>query len=310
MTIRIPTSSLQAVKMVNPGPKSAAPATPDTLGTAAANLSPSLARILRPQAAYRWLLPYIANITPTYIESVLRGALAGNHVQAWELFDLMCDSNPEIASCIGEYVDGVTKKQVIIEPFHEEDEEPSPQAVKNQKIVSKALRSMRPSADADEDALPGTIRNILFSRFHGQSVLEVDYTVANGELNLIPLAGIGRIVAPRCTFWVHPVCYGWSMEGRLGLRVALANEVRMISDTAKRQKPGTAGQGGMSMVEPPAWNWMSSQPMPSYLQPFPENKFLLALFKAKAGTALGGSCLRPLAWWVVLCQFLRRLVAG
>src|SRR5688572_14012187 len=44
----------------------------------------SLARILRPQAAYRWLLPQIAAITPQSIESILRGALAGSHVQQWE----------------------------------------------------------------------------------------------------------------------------------------------------------------------------------------------------------------------------------
>jgi hypothetical protein len=53
------------------------------------------------------------------------------------------------------------------------------------------------------------------------------------------------------------------------------------------------------MVEPPAWNWISSQPMPSYLTEFPKNKFLIAVTKAKSGTALGGSCLRPLAWWCV-----------
>ena len=55
-----------------------------------------VARILRPQAAYRWLLPQVAAITPQYIEMVMRGALAGNHVQQWELFDLMLDTWPEL----------------------------------------------------------------------------------------------------------------------------------------------------------------------------------------------------------------------
>src|SRR5689334_16505047 len=55
------------------------------------DISDSLSRILRPQAAYRWLLPQLAAMTPQYIEMVLRGALAGSHVQAWELFDLMED---------------------------------------------------------------------------------------------------------------------------------------------------------------------------------------------------------------------------
>src|SRR5438094_4390832 len=73
----------------------------------APNVAQSLARILRPQAAYRWLMPSVAAITPTYIEMVLRGALAGNHVQQWELFDLMLDTWAELASCAAELTDGV-----------------------------------------------------------------------------------------------------------------------------------------------------------------------------------------------------------
>ncbi len=96
---------------------------------AAEPVSPSLARILRPQAAYRWLLPQIASITPQYIEMVLRGALAGNHVQQWELFDLMMDSWPELAACCQELVDGVSCLKLIFEPFCEEDEDPTPGAV-------------------------------------------------------------------------------------------------------------------------------------------------------------------------------------
>src|SRR6266545_4463115 len=59
----------------------------------------SLQRILRPQAAFRWILPSLAAITPQYVEMILRGALAGNHVQQWELFDLMLDSWPELSAC-------------------------------------------------------------------------------------------------------------------------------------------------------------------------------------------------------------------
>ena len=92
------------------------PAAPDVFNQLSA-ISPSLAAVLRPQAAYRWLLPYVAAITPTYVESTLRGALAGNHFQAWELFDLMIDSNPEIGSCVGEYIDGISEKKLIIEPL-------------------------------------------------------------------------------------------------------------------------------------------------------------------------------------------------
>ena len=269
----------------------ASPAAPDVFNQLSA-ISPSLAAVLRPQAAYRWLLPYVAAITPTYVESTLRGALAGNHFQAWELFDLMIDSNPEIASCVGEYIDGISEKKLIIEPYHEEDEQPTPTAIRNQKIVSAALRNMNPDPANDENALRGTIRDILFSRFHGASVLEEDCSdPATGQLNRLKVNGVGSIIAPRCTYWVHPVCYAWDMNGRLGLRAALANQLAEASQSAKTTKPGQrereflfGGQGGTT---------------PGYITDFPKNKFLISIFKAKAGTALAASCLRSLAaWWV------------
>lgn len=269
------------------------------------DISPSLARILRPQAAYRWLLPYLAAITPTYVEGILRGALAGNHVQAWELFDLICDTNPEIGACIGEYVDGIAGKKLIITPYAEEDEQPSDNAVENQKIVSAAFRNLRPDPANDENNLKQTMRDIAFGRFHGQSILETDYYLSDDPETLyeIDVAGVGAITAPRCTFWVHPVCYAWTMEGRLGLRVALQNQIQEITRTAKNQKPGQRGGAIGSMIEAPAWNWITSQPMPSYVQEFPDNKFLISIMKASSGTALKSSCLRQLAWWWVVSNF-------
>src|SRR5882724_9970087 len=61
----------------------------DASSTLATPITYGLQRILRPQARYNWLMPSIGSITPMYIETVLNGALAGNHVQQYELFDLM-----------------------------------------------------------------------------------------------------------------------------------------------------------------------------------------------------------------------------
>lgn len=281
-------SPLEAAK-----PKLLGDATQD-LGT----LSPSLASILRPQAAYRWLLPYLASITPQYIESVLRGALAGNHVQAWELFDLMMDTDPEISSCVQEYTEGVLAKKFVFEPYHEEDEEPSDLAKEKCKLVSAALRGMRPDMANDENDLSNTARDILAARFHGQSVLEVDWHTPEGELNIRQVPNLGNVLLPRSTFWVHPVCYAWDMNGRLGLRMAL-------TDLQNQTKDATLTKLGKvkSMVEPPAWSWITSQPRPSLLQDFPINKFLIGIHKAKTGSVLSASCLRPLAWWWCASNF-------
>ena len=58
-------------------------------GSNGSNGSGATMRILRPPARYNWLMPNVAAVTPQYIEMILKGALAGNHVQQYELFDLM-----------------------------------------------------------------------------------------------------------------------------------------------------------------------------------------------------------------------------
>lgn len=236
-------------------------------------MSQALGRLLRPQAAHRWILPQLAAITPQYIEMVLRSALAGNHVQQWELFDLMLDTWPELASCAQELVDGVAGLQLIFEPFCEEDEEPTPSAVERCKLSSAALRRMAPEAAADENDLDGTIKDIIDGWFRGVTTLENDW-------HLVSSPAHGNFFAPRCTFWVHPVCFGWSQDGRLGLRTDAQGNISPsnLGGTATHSQPATIGE-------------------------FPPHKFLVGIHKAKSGTALGGALLRPLAWWWCAANF-------
>lgn len=259
------------------------------------------------------MLPSIAAITPQYVEATLRGGLAGNHVQAWELFDLMIDTSPEVASCIGEYVDGVRGKKMLVEPYADEGEEPTPVAQEKAKLMSFALRNMRPDMANDENDFSATVKDILFARFHGQSVLEIDWYKQDGSgLNVKTCATLrggannGQVVVPRSTFWVHPVCYAWNMDGRLGLRMALESEMQKAISKANNLKfmPNILGNFGAdrmrSMVEPPVWNTIASQARPSQLMDFPANKFLIGIDKFKSGTVMGsGSVLRTLAfWWI------------
>jgi hypothetical protein len=119
-------------------------ATPEKNGlSAASGIPPALARILRPAAASRWLMPNLGAITPQYIEQVLRGALAGNHVEQWELFDLMVDTWPELAACQAELVEGVMRKKMSFQPWCEEGEAASDMAAERQALVSAALRRIR-----------------------------------------------------------------------------------------------------------------------------------------------------------------------
>jgi len=246
-------------------------------------LSRNLARILRPQAAYRWLLPQLAAITPQYIEMTLRGAMAGSHVQAWELFDLMEDSWPRLLKNTRELKTGVLNPMRTYEPYRDDDREPSDSAKEKARLVSAALRTMHPDPAADENALDGTIFDILDAWFKGQVVIEVDWeNRACGSL--------GQIIAPRATYWVHPTCYAWNMEGRLGLRLELTPNLNRNLNLNPSLSPGT-------------WQSTTFQPLPSSVAPFPPDKFILATCKAKSGTALGGALLRPLAWWWCAANF-------
>lgn len=237
------------------------------------DISPSLARILRPQAASRWMLPNLAAITPQYIEMTLRGALAGSHVQAWELFDLMEDTWPRLRKNALELKNGVRNMKTVFGPFCEEDEQPTDTALQKMKLVSAAVRGMRPDAAADENAFDGVVFDILDAWFKGISVQEIDWQMLNA-------GALGSVIAPRATYWVHPACYAFSMDGRLGLRV---------------DQRGALSSGNISAT--------TYQPLPSMVGEFPPNKFLISICKTKSGSALGGALLRPLAWWWCAANF-------
>jgi phage gp29-like protein len=286
---------------------------PDGFPDIQRQLAPSLASALRPAGASRWMLPSVAAITPQYIEATLRGALAGNHVQAWELFDLMIDTDPEIAACINEYVSGVLEKKMVVTPYTQGNNEPTPSAIKKAGIVEACLRNMRPDMANDENDFGSMVRDILFARFHGQSVLEIDWYTKDGSgLNIKNFDELGDVIVPRSTYWVHPVCYAWDMNGRLGLRMAVESHLKNAiaqnrnigRDVVKNLVQNIGTDRVKSMVEPPAWNWITSQARPSQLMDFPANKFLIGIDKFKAGTIMGsGSELRPLAFWWIASMF-------
>lgn len=247
------------------------------------NMTAELARILRPQAAYRWLLPQLAAITPQYIEMTLRGALAGNHVQAWELFDLMEDTWPRLLKNEHAVKRAVQNMLLTVDPYQDEDAAATDSASQKQRLVWAALRNWRPDPAADENGFDGTVFDILDAWFKGQTVLEVDWQQRQ-------TAALGSFIAPKSTFWVHPTCYAWSMEGRLGLRLEL---------TKPSNKAGAPGY----TLSPGVWQSTTMQPLPSAIDEFPANKFLICVCRARSGTALAGALLRPLAWWWCAANF-------
>lgn len=252
----IPLAQLASEAMAeNPAPIQAArPSVPFDLG-----------RIIRPEAATRWLLPNVAAVTPAYIEAVLRGALGGNHVQQWELFDLMEDTWPRLVKNLNEIKRAVVALDWQCKPWAEEDTAPTDSAKEKAKLVSHAVWSMRPAQDSDENGFEQTLYDILDAWAKGVSVQEIEWEqrAAAGQS--------GDAIVPRCTFWVHPQNYAWHQEGWMGL-----------ATTSERQD----FLAGRASVER-----------------FPEDKFLIARCKARSGSPLAGALLRPLAWWWCAANF-------
>jgi phage gp29-like protein len=225
----------------------------------------SLRSVLRPQVYRGWMMPSVAAYTPTMVESVLRGALGGSNVQQWELFRLMLDTWPELAACKQELLYGISRRQLQYDPYAEEDEEPTPNAIEREKLVTEALRNMAPRAEADEDGVDGTIENLMDAWFRGISVCEVLwYTTDTAQ---------GLIVAPRATKFAHPSCYAFDEKGEIGL-----TEDSSYADTSA-----------------PFRNQV--------VRPFPPNKFLCGIHKAQSGNPISGALLRPLAWWWCAANF-------
>jgi phage gp29-like protein len=205
-------------------------------------------------------LPRIAAITPQYLESVLWGALGGFSVQQWELFNLMLDTWPELGTCVQELSYGVERKQVIIEPHHEEDQEPSASAVDKSKFVWEALHAFDPNFATDENDLRGTISELLEAWICGQTVLQIFWK---------PVEGLGTV--PRATQWVHPNNYGWDKDFVLGLRADRypnSTSVQPVADNLIPFSPDRFLIGihkakwgplmGCALLRPLAWWWCAA----------------------------------------------------
>jgi phage gp29-like protein len=245
------------------------------------NVPMRYSQIIRPQASYRWMAPGIASFTPRYIETILNGALAGDHVMQFQLFDMMLDTWPVLSTCQQELLYGVVRREMVFDPYVEEDEKPTDEAIEREKVVTAALDNMNPESTLDESSRFGLVNDIMDAWFRGISVSEILWHQFESDT-------LGVLWGPRATQWAHPQNYGFDSEGRLGL--------------TPQVPPGYA----TTSTAPLPFGYGSTSERPPNRQPliaFPPNKFLIAIHKVRSGSALGGSMMRPLAWWWCASNF-------
>lgn len=245
----------------------------------------TLDQIVQPNARDRWGGLLARNYTPERVELILRGALNGNLLDQHELFNLMEETSPRINKNLNQRKRAVVAHLRRYEDWAEEDVAATDEAKRRTKVVSTALRTMKPKVDQNENGLDETIYDILDATGKGIALIEVDWEVRNA-------GSLGMIAAPRCTRWVHPRFYGYAMNADwLGLNTSQIE---------------SAAAGNTTEETPPPR--LSLKPVNGIYARIPENKFLVCIRKSKSGSPISGGLLRQLAFWWCASQFTQSWV--
>lgn len=221
---------------------------------------------IQPAARDRWGSQVLSTWTPELIESTIRGAMSGDLTRQWELFELMESTWYRLQKNLEQIKASVISMDWEVQPWARKGEEPTPEAIRKAELVDDLIWDFRPRPDYDENDFEDTIRDILDARGKGISVLELDWEQRPGAVGI------------RATRHVHPKYYGYPFAGddRLMLRVG---QVKQNNPSA----PLVVSEGDFA--------------------PFPEDKFILAVCKAKSGHPISGAMLRCLGFWWAATNF-------
>jgi phage gp29-like protein len=233
--------------------------------------------IIRPSARDRWLSGILSYYTPTICETTARSAMAGNLFAQWLMFDLIEQTSPRISKNLNELKNAVKALDRQVQPWALKGAKPTAEALRRALVIESGLKSMRPRLPYNEADFDATIYDLLDAVGKGIAVLEVDYEQRN-------IAGLGTIVAPRCTHWVHPRYYGYP--------------------------PGTSTQDRLMLnsrevgfVNPEFLLAMGDGKDVSLWIDFPEDAFIVSIIKQKSGHPLNASMLRILGFWWAATNF-------
>lgn len=225
-------------------------------------------RFVVPQAKDRWLTASAKNYTPDRIEQILRGAVSGNLVAQWEMFDLMEGTWPRLSKNLNELKRAVKSLDWNVQPYTRKGEKPTPEAQRRADLLEHALWSMSPDMTDDQNDFEGTLADILDAWGKGISVLEIDWHLAD-------MPDVGSLVSPKATRWIHPKYYGYPNSG-----------TKLMLNTRELANPIQTFDG-----------------MVDGFAPFPQNKFILAVAKHKSGHPITSNLLRLLGFWWVASTF-------
>lgn len=161
-----------------------------------------LEKIVLPQVRSRWAMPMLRQMTPEYIEGILREALTGaSPRREQELYTLMLQTWPRLAKNVAEI-----KNTVIGLEWNLMHPEGLPENPALEQLIARARLGMRGDPMGEGLGWEGTLRHLLDAWFRGVALVEIDWQAT------------GAAVLPRQARPIPPWHYGWLPEtGRLVL---------------------------------------------------------------------------------------------
>lgn len=231
--------------------------------TAPTAVPPDQAHYILPNARDRWMAVNLHYYTPKRVENIARGAMSGNLVAQWQMFDLMEQTWPRLTKNLNELKDAVVDLDWNLKAYAPKDEKPTSEAERRAKLVGQVLADMDPDIAANENDFDDTIRDIMDAVGKGISVQEIYWQFAQ-------LVNGGQAWKPRATRHVNPRFYGYPAYGQGEDRLMLYGpEVKFSNPNAKVADLWTE---------------------------IPRENFIVSIIKQKSGHPLNSSLLRILGF--------------
>jgi len=129
----------------------------------------------------------LANVTPDQVRTILRNVRTGKLEDQDRLFRLMLDTWPRLRKALNEVSGAVSRLKMEIKPaIREGHEDPTPQAIRIQEVVERALNSYSPKPGHWELDTGQMVNALIDAYAKGISVVEIVWQNEN------------NIVSPRC----------------------------------------------------------------------------------------------------------------
>lgn len=276
----IPLSVAQAKAAENaaPAPKTQAV---EILKTEPSKPSNPMLAVIRPNVRDRWLASQLSYFTPQIVENTVRGAMSGNLLAQWLMFDLMEQTWPRLTKNLNELKSAVIDLSWNLQPYALSGQKPSAEAERRRQKLEQLCLQMKPEPDANENDFEDTLYDVMDGLGKGISVLE---TLWSGPGEVDNTTGLWL---PRSTRWVHPRYYGYApmpgSEDRLMLNM---REVAFNQTTDYGASVSKSLLASSSTLD-----WVGGQ----YAR-FPRDQFIISIFKQKSGHPISGALLRILGF--------------